>query len=59
MTGKQSFNTKLKNSKWTKEDRGAGHGEDDFSWTTIHDFASRGRPHHVFGHTCYEHIIYY
>lgn len=52
MAGKQFFNTEVKNAKWIKEGRGAGHGEDYLPWITVRDLASRGRANRVFGHTC-------
>lgn len=52
MAGKQFFNTEVKNAKWIKEGRGAGHGADYLPWITVRDLASRGRAHRVFGHTC-------
>lgn len=50
MATKQYFNTEVKNAKWIKEGRGAGHGEDYLPWLTVRDLASRGRSQRIFGH---------
>lgn len=50
MATKQYFNTEVKNAKWIKEGRGAGHGESYLPWLTVRDLASRGRSQRVFGH---------
>lgn len=50
MVAKQYFNTEVKNAKWIKEGRGAGHGDSYLSWLTARDLASRGRSQRIFGH---------
>jgi hypothetical protein len=50
MAAKKYFNTEVKNAKWIKEGRGAGHGDNYLPWLTVRDLASRGRSQRVFGH---------
>ncbi|WP_281559088.1 TnsA endonuclease C-terminal domain-containing protein [Thalassomonas sp. RHCl1] len=50
MAAKKYFNTEVKNAKWIKEGRGAGHGENYLPWLTVRDLASRGRSQRIFGH---------
>jgi hypothetical protein len=45
-------NTEKKISKWIKQGRGQGHGNEYMPWITVRDLSSRGRSHRVFGNLC-------
>jgi hypothetical protein len=51
MPVKKHGNLDLKQTKWLKEGRGSGHGNDYRPWLTVRDVASSGRSHRIFGHT--------
>jgi hypothetical protein len=53
MATKQYFNSEVKNTKWIKQGRGAGHGDSYLPWLTVRDLASKGRSHRIFGYTSF------
>jgi TnsA endonuclease N terminal/TnsA endonuclease C terminal len=58
MSVKKHANLDLKQTKWLKEGRGFGHGNDYRPWLTVRDVASTGRSHRIFGHTSGRHTIF-
>lgn len=42
--------SQIRDQKWIRDGRGAGHGSDYKPWLTVRDVPSEGRSHRVFGH---------